>query len=168
VTTDDLTPERLVELERIKRLKYAYLRCVDQKSYDELRTLLTDDATAAYGGGKHTYDGADAIVGFIAGAMADPGVHSSHRCTHPEITFRSDTEAEGRWALLDTVIDTRFDITVNGAAFYEDRYRKVDGAWRIAHTGYKRTYEEIMPRGSIEGLRLTASWWATDGKSELG
>ncbi len=165
---DDLTPERLVELERIKRLKYAYLRCIDQKSYDELRSLLTDDATAAYGGGTHTYDGADAIVAFIAGAMAAPSVHSSHRCTHPEITFLTETEAEGRWALLDTVIDTRFDITIQGAAFYEDRYRKVDGAWRISHTGYKRSYEEIMPRGSIEGLRLTASWWATDGKSELG
>ena len=169
MTTDDLTPERLVELERIKRLKYAYLRCVDQKSYDELRSLLTDDATAAYGGGKHTYDGADAIVGLHRG-----GHGRSRACTRataapiPEITFLSDTEAEGRWALLDTVIDTRFDITVQGAAFYEDRYRKVDGEWRIAHTGYKRTYEEIMPRGSIEGLRLTASWWATDGKSELG
>jgi hypothetical protein len=66
------------------------------------------------------------------------------------------------------VIDTRFDITVHGAAFYEDRYRKVDGRWRISHTGYKRTYEEIMPRGSIEGLRLTASWWSTEGRSELG
>jgi hypothetical protein len=166
--TDDLTPERLVELERIKRLKAAYLRCVDQKSYDELRTLLTDDATAAYGGGRNSYEGADAIVAFIAGAMADDGVHSSHRCTSPEITFLSDTEAEGRWALLDTVIDTRFDLTISGAAFYEDRYRKVDGRWLISHTGYKRTYEEVMPRGSVEGLRLTASWWQTGGVSELG
>jgi hypothetical protein len=165
---DDLTPERLVELERIKRLKYAYLRCIDQKTYDELRGLLADDATAAYGGGRHTYDGADAIVEFISGAMGHPSVHSSHRCTQPEITFTSDTEAEGRWALIDTVIDTRFDLTISGAAFYEDRYRKVDGEWRIAHTGYKRTYEEVMPRGSIEGLRLTASWWSTDGRSELG
>ena len=166
--SDDLTPERLVELERIKRVKYAYLRCIDQKEYEELRRLLTDDATAAYGGGRHTYAGADAIVGFISGAMADPSVHSSHRCTQPEITFLSDTEAEGRWALLDTVIDTRFDLTISGAAFYEDRYRKVDGQWRISHTGYKRTYEEVMPRASIEGLRLTASWWSTDGRSELG
>ena len=89
--------------------------------------------------------------------MADPGVHSGHFSTHPENHSGSDTGAGGRWALLDTVIDTRFDITVNGAAFYEDLYRKVDGEWRIAHTGYKRTYEEIAPRGSIEGLRLTAS-----------
>ena len=127
-----------------------------------------DDATAAYGGGRNSYEGADAIVAFISGAMSDDGVHSSHRCTSPEITFISDSEAEGRWALLDTVIDTRFDLTISGAAFYEDRYRKVDGRWLISHTGYKRTYEEVMPRASIEGLRLTASWWQTGGVSELG
>lgn len=166
--TDDLTPERLVEIERIKRLKYAYLRLLDQKRWTDLRSLFTPDATASYGGGRHTHTGADAIVDWIAEAMGDPGVHSAHRCTQPEITFTSDTDADGTWAMVDWVIDTRFEVTVEGAAFYEDRYRKVDGQWRIAHTGYKRTFEEIFPRGSIEGLRLTASWWSTDGVSSLG
>ena len=41
------------------------------------------------------------------------------------------------------------------------------GTWFIAHTGYKRTYEEIFPRASIQGLKLTADWWATDGRSTL-
>lgn len=163
-----LTAGVLSELERIKRLKYAYLRCLDQKRWEELRALFVDDATASYGGGRHTYEGADAIVAFIAGAMSDPGVHSSHHCHHPEIELLSDHEAAGTWALQDTVIDTRFDVTISGAAFYEDRYLKVEDRWLIAHTGYRRTYEEIFPRSSVEGLRLTASWWATDGVSELG
>jgi len=162
-----LTAGTLVEHEHIKRLKYAYLRCIDQKRYDELRTLLLDDATASYGGGRHSYDGADAIVAFIANAMGDPGVHSSHHCHHPEIELSSASEAVGTWALEDTVIDTRFDVTIHGAAFYEDHYRKVEGRWLIAQTGYRRTYEEIFPRSSIEGLRMTGSWWATDGRSEL-
>ncbi len=158
----------LVELERIKRLKYAYLRCLDQKLWAELRALFVDDATASYGGGRYEHDDADAIVDFISDAMGDPGVHSSHRVTHPEIDLTSPTEATGTWALDDTVIDTRFDVTVRGAAFYEDRYVKVDDRWLIAHTGYKRTYEEVFPRTSIEGLVLTASWWSTRGRSELG
>ncbi|MEJ7584099.1 MAG: nuclear transport factor 2 family protein [Acidimicrobiales bacterium] len=163
-----LSAASLVEVERIKRLKYAYLRCLDQKRYDELRSLLTDDATASYGGGRHAYDGADAIVAFIVDAMGDPAVHSSHRCHHPEIDLVSAQTATGTWALEDTVIDTRFDVTIQGAAFYEDRYQKADGHWLISHTGYRRTFEEIFPRASIEGLRLTASWWFTDGRSELG
>ena len=163
-----LTSDLLVDLEQIKRLKYSYLRCLDQKRWDELRTLFTADATASYGGGRHTYEGADAIVDWIAGAMGDPGVHSAHRCTQPEIDFLSATEATGTWALVDWVIDTRFDVTIDGASFYEDRYVKQADGWRIAHTGYKRTFEEIAPRGSVEGLRLTASWWSTDGVSSLG
>lgn len=165
---DGLSPLRLVEIERIKRLKYAYLRCLDQKEWVEIRTLFTDDATASYGGGRHQHSGADAIVGWIKGAMDDPGVHSAHRCTQPEIDFASDTEATGTWALVDWVIDTRFDVSIEGASFYADRYRLEGGRWLIAHTGYKRTFEQIFPRGSIEGVRLTASWWSTDGVSSLG
>ena len=48
-----------------------------------------------------------------------------------------------------------------------DEYRKVDGRWKIARTGYKRTYEEVQARADVAGLRLTASWWSTDGVSEL-
>lgn len=165
---DGLTPQRLVEIERIKRLKYAYLRCLDQKLWPELRSLFTTDASASYGGGRHQFAGADSIVDWIEGAMGDPGVHSAHRCTQPEISFDSDDEAHATWALVDWVIDTRFDVSIEGASFYEDRYRRVDGRWLIAHTGYRRTFEQILPRGSIEGLRLTASWWSTDGQSSLG
>jgi hypothetical protein len=28
-------------------------------------------------------------------------------------------------------------------------------------------FEEIQPRGNVEGLKLTASWWFTGGRSEL-
>jgi len=53
---------------------------------------------------------------------------------------------------------------IRGAAFYEDEYRKGDdGVWRIAKTGYQRTYEEMLPRKSIEGLTLTESRWQSKG-----
>ena len=66
------------------------------------------------------------------------------------------------------VILTDLGVNVQGAAFYTDRYVKRDGQWLIAHTGYRRTYEELMPRASLAGLKLTADWWATDGRSTLG
>ena len=71
------------------------------------------------------------------------------------------------WALEDTVIETAWNITIRGAAFYTDEYLKEDGRWKFKFTGYKRTFEELQPRGVLGGLRLTASWWATDGRSEL-
>jgi hypothetical protein len=139
-------PSDLVEIELIKRLKYRYLRCLDQKLWDEIGTLFTDDATTSYGGGKYSFTGRDEIVGFLRQSMGRDDFLSSHRCTQPEIDLTSPTTAEGSWALNDYVIIGEHDLIVHGAAFYEDRYVKVDGEWKIAHTGYERTFEEMLPR----------------------
>jgi hypothetical protein len=164
---EQLTPDDLVQIEAIKQLKYRYVRFLDQKRWDELAEILTPDAEAAYSGGKYAFHGRDAIMDFLRRSMGATTFHSSHKVHHPEIRLHSPTEASGTWALDDVVIMTDFELTVRGAAYYEDTYTKVDGVWRIATTGYKRLYEEIQPRGNVEGLKLTASWWTTDGQSEL-
>ena len=163
---DDLTADDLIQIERIKRVKYAYLRCLDQKDWDGLAEVFTEDATASYSGGNYTYSGRDEIIGFISRNMGREAFHSSHRVHHPEIDVDGDT-ATGTWALEDTVLDTDWNFLLFGAAFYVDTYRKVDGRWLIAHTGYRRSFEAMVPTASVEGFQLTASWWATDGRSTL-
>ena len=145
----------LHELEAIKRLKYRYLRCLDQKRWDELADCFTADARSSYGGGRYAFEGRDAIMEFLRKAMGAPSFLSSHRAHHPEIDFTSATSATGTWALEDTVIETRAGITIRGAAFYTDEYLKTDGRWKIQRTSYLRSYEEIQmrsqwtpPRGS--------------------
>ena len=162
-----MTPEDLVEIEQIKRLKYKYLRCLDQKLWDEMAECFVPEATAAYSGGKYSYEGRDAILEFLVKSMGEDSFLSSHRVHHPEIELTGGASARGVWALEDVVIDTKWQISIRGAAFYTDDYVKRDGVWLIKHTGYKRTYEEIQPRKDVPGLKLTASWWGTDGKSEL-
>jgi hypothetical protein len=162
-----MTPEELVEIEAIKRLKYKYLRCLDQKLWDEITECFVPETTAAYSGGKYSFEGSEAIVGFLRRAMGAESFLSSHRVHHPEITLRGPDSAEGTWALEDVVIEEQWGITIRGAAFYEDRYVKRQDGWRILHTGYRRTYEEIQPRKEVPGLRLTAHWWKTEGRSEI-
>jgi hypothetical protein len=157
----------LVALEEIKRVKYAYMRCIDQKLWTEIGELFTDDAVASYSGGKYHFQGRDAIVGFLERNMGAPAFHSSHRVHHPEIELTGPDTATGVWAMDDVVVMTDWDLTVRGAAFYTDEYRRVDGGWKISSTGYKRTYEEVQSRAQAPGLRLTASWWSTGGVSEL-
>jgi hypothetical protein len=99
--------------------------------------------------------------------MASEKFLSSHRCVHPEITLVDEQHATGIWAFDDTVVMMDYDIRLRGAGFYQDEYLRTDGGWRISHTGYRRTFEEVMPRASIEGLKLTASFWETDGRSTL-
>ena len=70
-----MTPEDLVEIELIKRLKYAYMRCIDQKLWDELRTLFVDDAVVAYSNGAYTHEGADNIVAWLRSSMGAETFH---------------------------------------------------------------------------------------------
>ena len=151
----------LIEIEAIKRLKYKYLRCVDQKRWDELAETFTADATTSYGDGKLSFSGRDKILEFLSRSMSAPTFHSAHHVHHPEIDLTSDTTARGTWALEDTVIEMAAGWALRGAAFYSDEYVKQAGRWLIQHTGYKRIYEESMLRKDIPSLRRTASAWGT-------
>jgi hypothetical protein len=162
-----MTPEDLVEIEAIKRLKYKYMRCLDQKRWEELATCFVEDATVAYSGGHYSIQGRDAIIDWLRGAMGSESFLSSHRVHHPEIDLTGPTTAIGTWALEDTVVLADADFGLRGAAFYSDEYVKEAGEWKLASTGYKRTFEETFRRADVPSLRLTASWWGTDGRSEL-
>ena len=160
-----MTPDDLVELELLKRLKYRYVRCLDLKLFDEVGECFVADATASYGGGAYTFDGRDAIVDFLRRSMSATSMLTSHKVHHPEIEFTGADTATGVWALEDTVLLNDFKLIVQGAAYYTDEYVKVDGEWRIKHTGYKRVFEQLTPQA--EGANLTASYWGTDGRSSL-
>ncbi len=162
------TIDDLLALEAIRQVKYRYLRFLDQKQWDRMAEVLRPDVTASYGGGAYPCDGLDAVLAFLQKGMGREDFLSSHRCHHPEIALTSPTTAEGIWAFDDTVIIGEWDLIVHGAGFYEDRYeRDDDGRWWIAHTGYRRSFEQLVPRASVAGLKLTASWWGTGGRSQL-
>jgi hypothetical protein len=152
-------PIDLATIEEIRQVKYRYLRCVDLKLWDELAEVFTPDATVDYGtqvyGKPLKLDGRDAIVGFLRKNLG-PTMITVHRAGQPEITVDGDT-AEGIWSFEDTVIATEFKVVITGAAFYRDRYeRGEDGRWRIAHTGYTRTYEAMMSLDDLPSFRITA------------
>jgi hypothetical protein len=56
-------------------------------------------------------------------------------------------------------------VTVRGVASYRDTYVEVGETWLIQET--ERTDEELWPRTSLAGLRITADRWATGGRSSL-
>ena len=161
-----LTVDDLIEIEQIKRLKYRYVRCLDQKRWDDIEQCFVPDAVASYGGGAWAFEGRDAILEFLRSSMGSEQFLSSHRVGQPEIDITGPDTATGIWALADTVAQLEFGVDIRGGAFYEDTYVKVDGQWRIKSTGYKRTYEEIEPRSSE--ITVTASLFGTDGRSTLG
>jgi hypothetical protein len=150
--------DELLEIEAIKRLKYKYMRCLDQKRWTEMAECFTDDATTAYGDGKYAFSGREAILRFLVDAMGHPSFLSSHRVHHPEIVLTSATTAHGTWALEDFVLDPERKLIIQGAAFYADEYVKVGGQWHIRSTGYTRTFEFVESLNERPGLRVTAGY----------
>ena len=155
----------LAALEEIRRLKHRYLRCVDLKRWEDLAGVFTPDATADYGtpalGEPLRLAGRDAIVAFLSERLG-PDIITVHFAAQPEIDIDGDA-ATGTWCFEDTVIATAYRFLIKGSAFYEDRYaRGADGRWRIAHTGYVRTYEMSLSLDDVPSLKLTANRWAAD------
>ena len=152
----------LLTLEAIRQVKYRYLRCVDLKLWDEIGDTFTADATVDYGtkafGKPLTLSGRDAIVTFFR-TRVGPDVLTVHAAGQPEITLSPDGgTATGIWSFQDTVIATTYRVVITGAAFYRDRYRLCDdGAWRIAHTGYQRTYEAMLSTDDLPSFKLIAA-----------
>jgi ketosteroid isomerase-like protein len=153
--------EELRAVEEIRQVKYRYLRCVDLKLWDELAEVFTPDATVDYGtmvyGEPLRIGGRDEIVAFLR-AKLGPDMITVHAAGQPEITVDGDgSTARGTWSFQDTVIATGHRVVIAGAAFYSDRYeRGGDGRWRIAHTGYVRTYEAMLSLDDLPSFRLIA------------
>lgn len=136
--------------EDIERVKYRYLRALDTKHWDEFTDTLTEDVVGDYGssvGEEHHFTDRGALVEYMRASLP-ANVITEHRVTHPEIDVTGDS-ATATWYLQDRVIVADFDFMLIGAAFYRDTYRRTAAGWKIASTGYERTYEATM---SLKGL----------------
>jgi hypothetical protein len=141
----------LAAVEEIKQLKYRYLRTLDLKQWDDFEQCFVPEVTGDYGEGL-TFEDRDALVGYMRENLG-PTLVTMHQCHHPEITVDGDT-ATGRWYLEDKVISDEYRFVLEGAAFYEDGYVRTPDGWRIAHTGYRRTYEATYNLDDLPGYRL--------------
>lgn len=134
--------QRLMDMEAIRQLKYAYFRCVDTANLDELATLFHDDVTVHFIGGSYEWkiQGKQDYVNQIGAAFSREAV-GQHNAHHPEIQMLSDTEATALWYLADNMWILNHQLRTYGTALYRDRYLKVDGRWLIKDTSYERIYE---------------------------
>jgi len=160
-----VTPEDLVEIESIKRLKYRYARLLDTKAFDELTDCFVPDATASFSGGQLSFEGRDAIIDFFKSALGSQSMLTTHAMGQPEIELTGPDSARGTWGLQDVVILPEQRLEIRGASFYSDEYVKVDGSWRFRHTGYRRVWEEMGPRSPE--TKVTATWFENDGRSSI-
>jgi len=132
--------QALEDIEAIKRLKGKYIRCVDRKLWQELEECFVADAEAHYGE-NNDYTGRDAILGFLKGGLVEGVVKSAHECHTPEIELTGEATARGIWKFHDYIV-IKGKPFLNGWAYYDDRYVKVNGEWKIKNVTYTREHEE--------------------------
>ena len=129
------------DIEAIKNLKAKYFRCVDKKLWEEMETVLTEDAVADYGMGIELLQGRKAIIEFLKKNLGRDSMISVHQGHNPEIEITSDTTARGVWVLNDRLIIQTI-ATLNGWRYYEDEYAKVNGEWKKKSTKITNILEE--------------------------
>lgn len=134
----------------IERLKYRYFRTLDLKHWDDFAACLTPGVSADYAG--LAFSSRDELVDYLRTNLG-PGLISMHTAHHPEITVDGDA-ATGTWYLEDTVLAPELEFVLQGAAFYDDSYVRVDDEWLIARTSYRRTFEMTWSTADIPSLRI--------------
>ncbi|MFC0108043.1 nuclear transport factor 2 family protein [Kibdelosporangium aridum] len=147
-------------IEEIRRLKYRYLRGVDQKRWDLLEDALTEDAVADYGtkamGEPLVLTGRAAILDFMRQNLGGDKIITFHFAGQPEIDVDGDS-ATGTWAFEDTVIVKEHRLVIKGAAYYEEQYvRSPEHGWRIKHIAYNRLYEAMVSWDDLPSLKFLA------------
>lgn len=152
----------VVASEQIRALKHRYLRTLDLKRWEEFADTLTADVVASYGSPSGDlppeFHGREAVAEYMRNALSG-NIITVHVATHPEIQVDGDT-ATGSWLLEDTVMIPDYNRVIRGAAYYHDTYRRENGVWRIATTGYQRIFEAVMGTDALPGFTLTANRWA--------
>lgn len=147
-----MTEEQTVAaLRSIRSVKARYLRCVDDHDWSGVSDLFTASASIAYGAKPKSR----------RAAMAEAAAHmaryeSVHIGYNAELYIDSPASAHGRWYVQDRLyrrVDGTEDLynLIQGFAYYDEIYERLDGRWLIASLVFARTRKDLRM-----GIRRTS------------
>jgi ketosteroid isomerase-like protein len=146
---------RIEDRQAIEDLAVRYCVAIDDRDYDALLRMYTEDATLG------TAVGAQAVVDTLR-SIRDTYGRTIHTPEAHAVTFAGDGEATGL-VLSHAELDIA-DTTVHTAIRYVDRYRRAaDGSWRFVNRTLKVAY--ALPFGEMaESMTaaLPVRWPGTD------
>ena len=126
-----LTTQDLIDIEGIKRTKAEYFYFIDTKQWEKLRDVFTDDVDFdSAKEGEYQFDGVEGFIGYVSkNLVTATTIHHGHM---PMIDLTGNGEASVIWAMMDYVENPETPRKFVGYGHYHERYRLVDGKWRIA------------------------------------
>jgi hypothetical protein len=129
------------DIEAIKQVQGRFLRAADTQDADLIRTTIIDDFYCDTGsGGRGETKGIEA---FVTRITTTPAL-AVHHALMPEIELTSPDTANGTWAvhMFAKIADGS---VVDGFGYYNNTYRKVDGAWRVSTLRLSWLHRESRP-----------------------
>ena len=124
----------------ICEVKARYCRCLDTKDWAGYADVFTEDLVLdTTGSGGQRVEGRDAAVAMVRGSVEQ--AITTHHVHSPEIRVEGD-EATAIWAMQDRNIWPT-GRTLLGFGHYHERYRRVDGAWKITESRLTRINMEM-------------------------
>ncbi len=143
-----MSPEDLVEVEKIKQLKARYFQLLDQKRWDEWQMVFCEDCvidTTQETDDTPILHGRRAFYELLPPVLE--GVKTVHHGHMPQIELTSSTTASGTWSMEDHLwwppekMGGRY---MWGKGWYFEKYRlDPDGEWRILELKLRRIRVEI-------------------------
>ena len=131
------TDERLralEDLEAIRALKARYFFCCDQKDPAGMRECFAAGEVLIDYGRVGVFSDRDELIEVFERLGCAQHIVEMHHGVNPQITLIGDGRARGSWGLHYQQINTRDGTLTQLGATYDDEYRKIDGAWKIAGT----------------------------------
>jgi len=144
--------QEMLDYKAILELKARFVETVDAKDWDGYRAVFTPDTGRFDFGGEFFVIGGDAFVDAVAGQLE--GAVSVHRAFLPQITFESETQAKGTWAVNDYIEwepdpETGERRGQQGFGYEYESYSKVDGEWKISAWRVHYIRMDPLPRAPL-------------------
>jgi ketosteroid isomerase-like protein len=122
--------KRLEEIESIKKLKYKYCYSVDAYDVDQIMTVFAEDAQADYGP-LGQYKSKSEIRRFFSEIVPNVLPFFVHMVHNGDINVNGDN-AEGRWYFEVPANHGELNKAIWIQGRYDEKYKKVNGEWKIA------------------------------------
>lgn len=132
---------RLEALEAIRLLKHRYLNACDTKEVERIRDCFATGEINIDYGPIGTFNDRDSFIALYQQLACHERVKDLHHSSNPEIDLITDNDATACWALFYFNQDADTGNTLQLSGQYHDRYRRIDGEWKIVATRFERLTE---------------------------
>lgn len=131
--------QRLEDIEAIRNLKARYFHACDHKDITTLRDCFVAGPLTIDYGAIGQFADREAFLAIYEQMACHAHIIDMHHGQNAQIQWRTPDEASARWDLFFHQINNQAATLTQLAGFYEDRYVKQDGDWKIGFTRFQVT-----------------------------